>query len=554
MAEQDFHIDRIISSLSQELSQLDDLVDITPEEISSLKGDFYEDVISQNPDGTWSKQRIIIERDTSTAEERIQKEYEDRQKLSVNYIEVAIPIDKKIFEYNKSINDKKTEIATIFVSAVNFGCSLKNFVQNSNTLLINCVACGIGSTVYADDVYVNRHPNIEQLNFIESDTFRVTSDLLDQSRYGVGFEDVARINLGSTISGDFTTTIGNFISIIDTRTFCVGCANSIKQLATDIENLRKERDSSISAVNVVKKNKDQSEFITWSLANFRSDVLAKNIIKTQLSNITNIVEDVVLDKLFVYIDASRPYSIKSRTNSLTGVNIITQIDNLGSDGSLVSLGDFYPSYDSLDGPSIWFNQYGITGKYFNFPKSYVLNVGEAIDECGQTELFGDTSYSMEAWIKINDTSYLSSNIITGGASIVGVASTAGIGLQVYEPETNKAVVNFGSRGSGSLDTKTEIQVDTWYHVVGVREKDKGSKLYLNGVVDASTDTVGIGTSSLYITSPQSGSVMRVGFCSSTYINQFFPGKISVIRLYSKALSETEVLKNFNASKTRYGYS
>jgi hypothetical protein len=48
--------------------------------------------------------------------------------------------------------------------------------------------------------------------------------------------------------------------------------------------------------------------------------------------------------------------------------------------------------------------------------------------------------------------------------------------------------------------------------------------------------------------------MRVGFCLDDYINQYFPGKISVIRLYSKALSEAEVLKNFNASKERYGYS
>ena len=390
------------------------------------------------------------------------------------------------------------------------------------------------------------HPNIEQLNFADPNVYNVTSNLIDQTVYGIGFETVARINSGSTI--------GSFVSITDTSSFCVGCANSIKQLATDIENLRKQRDSDISSVNVIKTNKDQVEFTTWALANFRSDVLASNLIKTQISNITNIVEDVVLDKLFVYIDAAKPYSIKSETNTLTGVNIIKKIDNLGSDGSLISLGDFYPSYDTLDGPSIWFNQYGITGKYFDFPKSYVLNLNEAIDECGQTELFGDTSYSMEAWIKINDTSYLSSNIITGGASIVGVASTAGIGLQVYEPELNKAVVNFGSRGSGSLDTKTEIQVDVWYHVVGVREKDKGSKLYLNGVVDASTDVVGIGTSSLYITSPKSGSVMRVGFCTSTHINQFFPGKISIIRLYSKALSDTEVLKNFNASKTRYGYS
>jgi hypothetical protein len=546
MAEQDFHINRIVDSLSQELSQLNDLIDITKEELDTLKGEFYEDVISQNPDGTWSKQRFIIERDTLTAEQKIEKEYEDKQKLSVNYKEVAIPYDKKIFEYNRSINDKKTEIVNLFNAAVNYGCTLKNFQQNSNTLLINCVACGIGSTVYADDVYVNRHPNIEQLNFADPNVYNVTSNLIDQTVYGIGFENVARINSGSTI--------GSFVSITDTSSFCVGCANSIKQLATDIENLRKQRDSDISSVNVIKTNKDQVEFTTWALANFRSDVLASNLIKTQISNITNIVEDVVLDKLFVYIDAAKPYSIKSETNTLTGVNIIKKIDNLGSDGSLISLGDFYPSYDTLDGPSIWFNQYGITGKYFDFPKSYVLNLNEAIDECGQTELFGDTSYSMEAWIKINDTSYLSSNIITGGASIVGVASTAGIGLQVYEPEVDKAVVNFGSRGSGSLDTKTEIQVDVWYHVVGVREKDKGSKLYLNGVVDASTDVVGIGTSSLYITSPKSGSVMRVGFCTSTHINQFFPGKISIIRLYSKALSDTEVLKNFNASKTRYGYS
>lgn len=546
MSEQDFHIGRIVDSLSNELSQLEDLTGITQQEISGLKGEFYEDIISQNPDGTWSKERIYIERDTSTAEEKIQKEYEDKRKLAVNYREVAIPYDKKIFEYNQSINNKKSQIVSLFNSAVNSGCSLKNFQQNSETLLINCVACGIGSTVYADNVYVNRHPNIEELNFSDENTYKVTSSLIDNTVYGLGFENVARINSESVI--------GNFISITDASQFCVGCANSIKQLATDIENLRKERDSAISSVNVIKTNKDDVEFTTWALTNFRSDVLAKNLIKTQISNITNISEDIVLDKLFVYIDAAKPYSIKSKTNSLTGVNIITEIDNLGSDGSLISLGDFYPSYDTIDGPSIWFNQYGITGKYFDFPKSYVLNLNEAIDECGQTELFGDTSYSMEAWIKINDTSYLSSNIVTGGASIVGIASTAGIGLQIYEPEVDKAVINFGSRGSGSLDGKTEIQVDTWYHVVGVREKGRGSKLYLNGVVDASTNTVGIGTSSLYITSPKSGSVMRVGFCNNTYINQYFPGKISVIRLYSKALSDTEILKNFNASKNRYGYS
>ena len=80
MSEQDFHINRIVDSLSQELSQLEDLIDVTQEEISKFKGEFYEDVISQNPDGTWSKERIYIERDTSTAEQKIQKEYEEKAK------------------------------------------------------------------------------------------------------------------------------------------------------------------------------------------------------------------------------------------------------------------------------------------------------------------------------------------------------------------------------------------------------------------------------------------------------------------------------------------
>ena len=48
----------------------------------------------------------------------------------------------------------------------------------------------------------------------------------------------------------------------------------------EIENLRKERDSAISSVNVIKNNKDEVQFTTWSLTNFRSDVLAKNLIKT----------------------------------------------------------------------------------------------------------------------------------------------------------------------------------------------------------------------------------------------------------------------------------
>ena len=538
MSEQDFNLTMIVDELSQKLEEL------TPIELidaSATVGTFYEDTIVQNSNGTWSKVRVYEEVSTLTPEQKQLQAFNKKVEQVNNYAALCVPYDKKIEDFNNQINNKKLEIVQLFNNASSSGCELKNFVPNSNGLLINCVSVGIGSTVYSDTIFARRYKNMEFLE--EEDVYSVTEDQLDYDTYGKGFENVAYINAGDEI--------GHFISITDISPTCAGIANSVSGIATEIEDLRKERDSNIAIVNTIKSTKAVEEFSLWSLANFTFSEFALNALKTTISNLTNITEDIALDKLLVYFDAGRGYSIKTKTNSLTGVTVVTKIDNLGSDGSLVSVGDQGPTYDQLDGPSIWFNQYGITGKYFDLPKSYVLNDGEGIDDCGTSDLFGDASFSMEAWIKLTNTSYLSSNIITGGASIVGVASTAGIGLQVYEPETDKAVINFGSRGSGSLDSISEIQVDYWYHVVGVREQNKGSKLYINGILESSSNTVGIGTSSLYITTPKTGSVMRVGFCTNTYINQYFPGKISVIRLYAKALSDTEIIKNFNASKSRY---
>jgi hypothetical protein len=543
MPETDFNLTMVVDELNKKLSEL------TPTElidVSAKIGTYYEDTITQNPDGTWSKIRTYEEVSSLTAEQKQLQAFNKKAEQINNYATLCVPYDKKIEFLNNQINIKKLQIVELFNTAVSSNCDLKPFVENSNTLLINCVSCGIGSTVYSDTIFAKRYKNMEYLE--EENVYQLSEEQLDYDTYGKGFADVAYSNAGEENGGQ---EIGHFISITDISSPCVAIANSISDIATEIDNLRKERDSNIASVNTIKTSKSSAEFSLWSLSNFTFSEFAANALKTTISNLTNIQEEIALDKLLVYFDAGRGYSIKTKTNSQTGVTLVTKIDNLGSDGSLVSVGDQGPTYDSLDGPSIWFNQYGITGKYFDLPKSYVLNSGEGIDECGTSDLFGDASFSMEAWIKITNTSYLSSDIITGGASIVGVASTAGIGLQVYEPEADKAVINFGSRGSGSLDSTSEIQVDYWYHVVGVREQNKGSKLYINGVLESSTNTVGIGTTSLYITTPKTGSVMRVGFCNNAYINQYFPGKISVIRLYAKALSESDITKNFNASKSRY---
>lgn len=555
MPETDFNVSQIVNSITDGLNTLDQLK--VPTEAESIaaeanQGTFYEDLIVQNADGTWSSVKTIQE-PIETVEQRQKNQYNAQKELVNNYYKLSIPYDKEISEYNTQINDKKIQIVNLFNNAVTNGCSLKTFQPNSNTLLINCIACGIGSTVYRDTFLINRYLNMENNetdNLFDSTAFDVDAlkdqyplPYIEQTLYGKGYLNVSVINDVSK------SELGHFISITDTSSVCAGIAVSIKNLATDIDNLRKDRDSKISSVNVLKSTKNQEELAFWSFQNYISNEASKISLVQKLSNVTNIVEDIVMDKLLVYLDAARGYSVKTKTNTQTGVTVIESIINLASDGTSVSGGDFSPTYDQIDGPSIWFDQYGITGKYLNLPKSYVLNSDEGIDGCGSAELYGDASYTIESWFKVLETSYLSSNVNTGGASIVGIASTAGIGIQVYEPEMNKVKINFGSRGTGSLDNTTKIDVDTWYHAVAVREKGVGSKIYLNSKLDASSDN----TSILNIISP-TNSVMRVGFCSNNYISQYFPGKISVIRFYSKALSQNEVLKNFNASKTRYGYA
>jgi hypothetical protein len=72
------------------------------------------------------------------------------------------------------------------------------------------------------------------------------------------------------------------------------------------------------------------------------------------------------------------------------------------------------------------------------------------------------------------------------------------------------------------------------------------KIYVNGTFNTSSSNY---TDSVY--QPSSGSRLRLGNYTS---NQFpFPGNIARLLVYNKVLSDAEVLKNYNAQKSRFGY-
>lgn len=90
-----------------------------------------------------------------------------------------------------------------------------------------------------------------------------------------------------------------------------------------------------------------------------------------------------------------------------------------------------------------------------------------------------------------------------------------------------------------------FELNNWYHVVGSFNRNDFSRLYINGSLTASTSSAIL--NGLTITpSLNNAAIARGG-------TAFFSGcRISVARIYNKALSAQEVQQNYNALKSRFG--
>jgi hypothetical protein len=99
----------------------------------------------------------------------------------------------------------------------------------------------------------------------------------------------------------------------------------------------------------------------------------------------------------------------------------------------------------------------------------------------------------------------------------------------------------------NLSGTTTVQVDVWYNVVAVMDTDT-YKLYVNGVLEA---TQYIGTGTILRNSPNvPGWKIALGNFSP---QQYFNCSVAEYQLYNVALTAPEVLNNFNARKSTYGY-
>ena len=92
-------------------------------------------------------------------------------------------------------------------------------------------------------------------------------------------------------------------------------------------------------------------------------------------------------------------------------------------------------------------------------------------------------------------------------------------------------------------SSTVMSNNTWYYVVGVWNPNTNIRIYVNGSLET---TRTVARTSLR-TSTFGWTLMRGN--SSNYTN----GSVSEFIVYQSVLSGTDILNNFNANKSKYGY-
>ena len=211
---------------------------------------------------------------------------------------------------------------------------------------------------------------------------------------------------------------------------------------------------------------------------------------------------VVTDGLQVYLDAANARSYSGSGNS------IYDLSGTGNTSALIN----GPTYNSSNLGSIVLDG---TNDYINV--NSLANI------------LPYTSYTKTAYFYVTSFS-TANNIISGGFS----------GQHAFWLQASNKLYA-GHNGAWTTVTgNTTLSLNTWYFGAVTYSNSTGWKLYLNGRED--------GTSA--DTTTFTGNQEIVIGAYSTGNN--FKADNSILRIYNRALSATEILQNYNATKRRYG--
>jgi len=174
--------------------------------------------------------------------------------------------------------------------------------------------------------------------------------------------------------------------------------------------------------------------------------------------------------------------------------------------------------------------------YFTFDKN-------AYEYATVPNLGNQLNWTLECWFRVNSSlSGQITSIITNQFDLVNKLNFS-MGTN-NAPSSYNLVIGFFD-GAWHNTVGFAPNTNIWYHVIGTYDGTT-IKQYLNSNLNSQLNYSGV---------PQSGGEVRIARrwdSSATSSINYFPGDIGELRIYNTALNESQVLRNYNATKARYG--
>jgi len=191
----------------------------------------------------------------------------------------------------------------------------------------------------------------------------------------------------------------------------------------------------------------------------------------------------------------------------------------------------YPNGIHFTGNNISSSDWNSSG-YFDLDGS-----SEYFETSGNpSALINATNFTFQTWVKMHT---------TGTTDYIASQTTADGNTQNWLLRFNSDnTIKFYVYGTDEyLSTTSTYSANTWYHIAGVVEDDGTVKIYVNGTLEASSSSGKSADTTSYNT--------FIGSLGGSSTGRF-DGDIGAVKYYSKALTASELLADYNATKSTYG--
>lgn len=149
------------------------------------------------------------------------------------------------------------------------------------------------------------------------------------------------------------------------------------------------------------------------------------------------------------------------------------------------------------------------------------------------------SLTYAAWFK-NDNTFEPKFVLTRGRD--GGGNTWSLFLHITTAgKAGASVVTLPSNNQSGVNGTSTLAINKWYYVTAVWKAGQSIKIYVNGVLEGTASV----TESILRTSTSGFGI------GSVNTSNFTSGYTAVVQVYNKALSNAEILQNYNAHRYRF---